>query len=223
MGMTGSVFAQDYAKGDRAVNAGDYATALKEWRFLAEAGDVRAQLDLGDLGTSYGSNCGVHMDCKEALSWYRKAAAQGDLTAQNRLGFMYEHARGIVQDYKEAVSWYRKAAEQGHAGSQHNLGMMYVNGRGVVKDPKEAVSWYLKAAEQGLASAQGELGFMMKDGKGVIKDPVSAHMWFNISAANGDDIAGNDRDELEKKMTAADISKAQELARACVKKEYKSC
>ena len=36
------VAAQDFAKGYDAYQAGDYATALKEWRPLAEQGNIDA-------------------------------------------------------------------------------------------------------------------------------------------------------------------------------------
>jgi TPR repeat protein len=40
------VFA-DYAKGLDAAQKGDYATAMKEWKPLAEQGDAYAQTNLG--------------------------------------------------------------------------------------------------------------------------------------------------------------------------------
>jgi uncharacterized protein len=57
----------------------------------------------------------------------------------------------------------------------------------------------------------------------VIQDNVYAHMWFNIAASNGDTDAVKNRYIITKEMTAADISKAQELARACVAKKFKGC
>ena len=41
------VTAQDYNKGTKAANAGDYATAIKEWKPLAEQGDSDAQHNIG--------------------------------------------------------------------------------------------------------------------------------------------------------------------------------
>ena len=38
---------QNFQKGIDAANRGDYATALREWRPLAEAGDAAAQYGLG--------------------------------------------------------------------------------------------------------------------------------------------------------------------------------
>jgi hypothetical protein len=43
LGTAGTVCAQDFDKGLRAAQSGDYATALKEWTVLAEQGDAEAQ------------------------------------------------------------------------------------------------------------------------------------------------------------------------------------
>ena len=40
MTLSSPVVAQDFQKGFAAYNAGDYATALQEWKPLAEAGNV---------------------------------------------------------------------------------------------------------------------------------------------------------------------------------------
>ena len=52
---------------------------------------------------------------------------------------------------------------------------------------------------------------------------VYAHMWLNIAAANGFQDASNNRDLVAKKMPPSQIEKAQDLARECVKKNYKGC
>ncbi len=78
-------------------------------------------------------------------------------------------------------------------------------------------------AEQGFANAQYNLGVMYGKGKGVLQDNIYAHMWANIAASNGVADAAKNRDIIAKRMTAADISKAQELARVCVRKKYKGC
>ena len=78
-------------------------------------------------------------------------------------------------------------------------------------------------AEQRYAAAQYNLGKMYADGQGVIQDNVYAHMWSNIAASSGIENASNNRDIIAKLMTSADISKAQDLARECVRKKYKGC
>ncbi|MSO73363.1 MAG: sel1 repeat family protein, partial [Rhodospirillaceae bacterium] len=77
--------AQDFAKGVAAYNAKDYATALKEWRPLAEQGNASAQYNLGLM---YDNGQGVTQDYKEAVRLYGLAAAQGNASAQSNLGLM---------------------------------------------------------------------------------------------------------------------------------------
>ena len=115
----------DFQDGEDAVKRGDYATAAKQWRPLAEQGHVEAQVRLGFM---YERGEGVPQDDGEAVHWYRLAAEQGHAGAQSNLGTMYEYGRGVPQDYEKAVRWYRQAAEQGSAMGQHNLGGMYARG-----------------------------------------------------------------------------------------------
>ena len=126
-------------------------------------------------------------------------------------------------DYATALREWTLAAEQGHTFAQYNLGLMYDNGRGVPQDYALAVKWYTLAAEQGHAIAQKNLGVMYYNGEGVLQDYVYAHMWWNIAAANGNEDGGELRDFVAERMTPADISVAQRLARECVAKNYKGC
>ncbi len=167
-----------------AYQKGDYATALREWRPLAE---------------------------------------RGDADAQNNLGVMYEKGQGVPQDYKESVKWYRLSAEQGFAYAQNSLGMMYDNGEGVVQDYEQAVKWYRLAAEQGYEGAHNNLGVMYNNGTGVLQDYVRAHMWYNIGASKGGKLALENRDNIVKIMSSAQIEEAQKLARECLAKDYKGC
>ena len=179
-----TAWAADFAKGLAAARAGDFVTALAEWKPLAE---------------------------------------QGYANSQYNLALKYDNGQGVIEDDKEAVKWFRLAAEQGIAKAQYNLGLMYSNGKGLIEDDKEAVKWFRLAAEQGDAMAQYNLGLMYSNGQGVIQDNVYAHMWWNLAAANGHESARGNKDILVKLMTPQDISKAQDLARECVKKNYKDC
>ena len=64
---------------------------------------------------------------------------------------------------------------------------------------------------------------MYEKGRGVIQDNVYAHMWGNLAASNGNEIGGKLRDLVAKKMTTSQLEKAQDLARECMKKNYKGC
>ncbi len=121
-------------------------------------------------------------------------------------------------DYATALRELRPLAEQGVAEAQLNLALMYANGRGVPQEYAEAMKWYRKAAEQGHAEAQVNLGIMYQNGKGVPQDYVQAYMWFNLAASKyppGEDRdqAVKNRDAVAEKMTPAQISEAQKLAR----------
>ncbi len=136
-----------------AYRDGDYATALKLFRELADEGDAGAQAALGDM---YMEGKGVKADSAEAARWWRKSADQGFAGAQLNLGACYESGWGVPKDPAEAVRWYRKAADQGDAKAYKYMGDMYARGIGVPKDPKEAQAWYDKArATEGAWAAGG--------------------------------------------------------------------
>lgn len=130
--------ADPYEDGNAAYNRGDYATALKLWRPLAEQGNAVFQ---GAIGMMYMSGNGVIQDYKEAMKWFRLSADQGHAPAQGIVGMMYERGLGVVQDYKEAMKWYRLSAKQGHAPALSPLGGMYADGRGVLQDYVRAHMW----------------------------------------------------------------------------------
>jgi uncharacterized protein len=56
----------------------------------------------------------------EAVRWYRKAAEQGEASAQNNLGIMYDRGSGIPQDYITAHMWHNLAAASGNEKSVTN-------------------------------------------------------------------------------------------------------
>ena len=62
-----------------AYKRGDYATAVRLFRPLAEQGLAQAQ---NNLGAMYASGHGMPRDDAEAVTWYRKAADQGYALAQ---------------------------------------------------------------------------------------------------------------------------------------------
>src|SRR5208337_1204151 len=77
---------------------------LASVRRCAEAGDVKAQAELG-LTYEYGL-AGVQRDLSEALKWYRRAAEQGDGSAAHSLAGMYFEGRGVEKNYSEAARLY---------------------------------------------------------------------------------------------------------------------
>ena len=68
---------------------------------------------------------------EQAAVWYRKAAEQGQASAQCDLGSAYASGRGVPRDDAAAARWWRQAAEQGNMLAQRGLSQLYEAGRGV--------------------------------------------------------------------------------------------
>lgn len=166
-----------------AYKRGDYPTALRISRSLAEKGDAEAQIR---MGTMYLEGKGVTQDYKEAVRWFGLAANQGNAEAQSFLGSIFhDGGKGVPQDYREAVKWYRLAAQQGHADSQEALGDFYYGGFGVTQDYKEAAKWYGLAADQGNEEAEFRFGYMNYHGQGVSQDYKEAMKWYRMASMHG--------------------------------------
>ena len=75
-------------------------------------------------------------------------------------------------------------------------------------------------AAQGNAAAQHNLGLSVMAWR---MDLIRAHIWFNIAAGQGIADVSKDRDDVAKRMTPAQIAKAQKMARQCLQSQYKEC
>ena len=102
--------AQDFQRGEKGYYKGDYATALRELRPLAEQGHAVAQFYLGVM---YEHGKGIPQEYKEAVKWYHKSAEQGDMSAQYNLGVMYYLGNGVIQNIVYAHMWMNIAASNG--------------------------------------------------------------------------------------------------------------
>ena len=111
----------DFQKGLDAYESGDFATALREWKPIAELGDAEAQVNLGVM---YMQGLGVTQDYKAALKWYTLAAEQEYALAQTNLGFMYAEGNGVTQNNARAYMWWNIAASQGINQAAVNLSMV---------------------------------------------------------------------------------------------------
>ena len=200
----------DTAAGVRAFRRGDYATALREWKPLAERGEPEAQFNLGTL---YEKGLGVTKSYDEAFKWYSLAAAQGEAQAEYRLGEMYAHGAGKPQNYGEASLWFTRAAEQGDPDAETALAALYDEGEGTERNYQEAARYYRMAAEQENAQAQYRLGLLYERGRGVAKDPVQAYCWLTLAFARRQLDAGKEQERLTPRLTAEQLTQA----RACVR------
>lgn len=72
----------------------------------------------------YADGRGVRQDDAQAVQWYRKAAEQGNVNAQNNLGVMYAQGRGVRQDLVLAQEWFGKACQNGYQDGCHNYQLL---------------------------------------------------------------------------------------------------
>ena len=102
---------------------------------LANEGDVNAQCE---LASKYVST----RKYEEAIKWWRKAAEQGHLKAQDLLSYHLAKGKMVQQDYAEAAKWNRIMSYQGYAAGMRRLGLAYEKGRGVPQSYEEAFVWF---------------------------------------------------------------------------------
>jgi TPR repeat protein len=100
----------DLTTGLAAYDAGDYQTALAQFRGLAEAGNQEAQVALADMLLQ---GLGGPADSAQALFWYRRAACRGNRIARLNLGELYAGSRGVRRDLPQAYFWLELAAREG--------------------------------------------------------------------------------------------------------------
>lgn len=127
--------AADFETGYQAYQRGDFAIALQHWRPLAEAGNAKAQFNLGVM---YDEGRGLAPDRKKAIEWWHKAAAQGDENAMHNLAMMYLFSPQSDANHTLAIELIEKAAKKGLARSQYAYGKIYLHGHGTEKDEEKA-------------------------------------------------------------------------------------
>lgn len=140
----------DVKDGVDAWQAGDFQKAVAEWRPLALAGDADAQFNMGQ---AYKLGRGVSADLAQAAEWYRRAAKQGHLQAEDNLGLLL-----FTQDRRvEAMPMIQRSAARGEPRAQYVLGTAMFNGELVTKDWPRAYALTKSASDAGLAVAAARL------------------------------------------------------------------
>ncbi len=143
----------DVLAGVTAWERGDYATAVREWRPLAERGDADAQFNLAQ---AYKLGRGVPIDLERAAELYRRAAVQNHLQAADNLGLvLYD-----LQRREEAMPYLVQSADRGEPRAQFVLGAELFNGERVSRDWPRAYALMKRAADQGLDRATAALAQM---------------------------------------------------------------
>lgn len=122
-------------------------TCLGEITHRANLGDKDAQYSMGYIY----DNTNIH---KISASWHQKAAEQGHVLSQLKLGHAYNEGRGVTQDYAMGVYWLQKAADQNNSEATNFLAQAYRCGYGVKTEYATSICLYQKAIKLGEVSAQ---------------------------------------------------------------------
>ena len=157
-----------------------YAKERKEQKALAEQGDIKAALRMGQYLFD-------KRDYAGCIPYLLTAANGGEDEAEALMGQIYYNGLGVVQDLSESIKWHSAAAEHGNADSQFDMGLFYSLGEGVEKDEKKGVEYFKKAAMQEHPKALSSLGKCYYTGIGVTMDKFTAINYFILAAKHGDE------------------------------------
>jgi len=145
--------AADVRAGVEAWSAGDYSTAVSEWRGPAQAGDADAMFNLAQ---AYRLGRGVEADISRARELYAAAADRGHVKAADNYGLL------LFQQGEQdsAMPLIRSAAERGDPRAQYVLGLAHFNADYAEKDWVRAYALLTLANGAGLPQASTALSQM---------------------------------------------------------------
>jgi hypothetical protein len=155
-------------------------------------------------------------DYATALAEWQELADAGDVKASYGMGLLYGNGFGVEMNDEMALKYYGYAAENGHAEAQFNLAVMHQNGWGVPPSDESANTWYKLAADQGVIGAQIAMGRYYAMDFLDSYDPIQAYMWFKLAERLGDRDAFAKREFVETRMTADQVSEAEDRVTAWV-------
>lgn len=196
-----------------------YATALRSWLPLAEAGDPEAQANVGYM---YEEGLGVSQQLDVAVGWYEKAAASGSMQANHNLGMIFAEGRGTPQSWVRALRYFEEAANDIPA-SRYMIGYTYFQGEGNIQNRPRAFREFMDAALDGYADAQYMIAFMYLDGSGIPKQPIQAYVWASLAHNNDQIQAAELIDAAGNRISSGQAMRADGLIKACVAAGLESC
>lgn len=141
---------EDFASGMVSYRRADFVTAMPLLRKAADAGHTEAQVVLASILDTAESD-------EEAVAYYRKAAAAGNLDGIFGLGTMLGAGEGAKKDVKEAKVLITRAAEGGHKLAIRSLAQVYLRGELEITEEQrkgaEALKWITLASDDGFMPA----------------------------------------------------------------------
>lgn len=80
----------------KALSSGSYKKAIKLFTPLAEKGDIRAAVTIGNI--YFNGKPGVKKNYEKAYDWYKKGFQRIDGDAWNNLGVMFRDGKGVAKN-----------------------------------------------------------------------------------------------------------------------------
>ena len=183
LGLAGPALADDMDAAQTALDAQDYATALRLFKKVANRNFIEGQYRLGVM---YRDGLGVERDPATALKWFEESGG---------------------------TDWMREVGKFGYPEAQYQAGLMYRDGIGTERDLEEAADWFEKAAKHDYPPAQLELAAMLLRGDGVDQDRRAAYIWASLAAESLSDAeqeaAVAIRDEAAKHLGPDQLAEAK--------------
>lgn len=150
LASTAQPLSADVKRGVDAWGAGDFDSAVNEWRLPAQNGDADA---LFNLAQAYRLGRGVTADISRARQLYAEAAQKGHVKAADNYGLLL-FQQGEQQS---AMPFIRAAADRGDPRAQYVLGLAHFNADYAEKDWVRAYALLTLAQGSGLPQASGAL------------------------------------------------------------------
>lgn len=165
----------EHRSGLKYYQSGDVTSAMAQLRKASDAGHAPAQVLLADILDQAEMN-------EEAVSYYRKAAEQGNADGEYGLGNMYANGEGVKRDLMEARKWILRAAEKNHPRAINTLAQAYMGGGlgldDTARNGEQARHWIMRAADNSYLPALDFLAKAHRSGlMGFAVDVKQAETW----------------------------------------------
>ena len=151
--------------------------------YLFEAANQNYLIAYSLIGGTYQFDIG---NLSEAIKWYKRGTALGDVSSQTHLADLYLYGQGVEKNLQTALNLFKPSADNGYPLSLYKMGVIYRQGdRTVRRNVPLAIQWLQRAAKAGFARAQNDLGHIYETGDGVPRDLAKAASWYRLAADQG--------------------------------------
>lgn len=147
-------------------------------------------------------------DYSEALTFFKKAAEEGNASAMYYIGLMFENGCGVQKDYFKAEERYEEAAKAGYSSAEKKLNLLRKNPDYLfelgLKNYKNnnfapAIYNFKMAANENNSDAMYYLGIIYEEGRGTKIDYTEAEKWYENATKLKNSNASQKLDALRNK------------------------